>query len=301
MPITSYHTVDGRIIGESTDGVRTNYLPDALGNVIATVDETGEVVNTYRYKPSGALLSKTGAGADPKFMWTGTTGSRATGVTNAEQYNRHRHYGTGSGRWTSLDLFWPEEPGYSYARNNPTNFSDPLGLSAVVPSYNGHLEISPPRSCSDEPCNCQEAGAMYELKHKHCDEFLPPPALPGTKPGAYAFCCRGVTCHVLCPAGESKNPVIMKCLAAHEAAHCPEGSCKKDQIGPCTPKPGTGTECAAYMAGVRCLFTECENVLSDNCKEADSQRCYQCNVYLRNVCKPGWIPPGFMDKYCKGC
>jgi len=37
MPVTNYHTVNGRIRGESTAGVRTDYLTDALGSVVATV------------------------------------------------------------------------------------------------------------------------------------------------------------------------------------------------------------------------------------------------------------------------
>ncbi len=35
MAVTRYYTVNGRISGESTGGVRTNYLPDALGSVTA--------------------------------------------------------------------------------------------------------------------------------------------------------------------------------------------------------------------------------------------------------------------------
>ena len=33
----TYHTVNGRILGETAAGVRTDYLTDALGSVTATV------------------------------------------------------------------------------------------------------------------------------------------------------------------------------------------------------------------------------------------------------------------------
>ncbi len=81
-----YYTVDGRIIGESTGGVRTDYVHDAQGNVVATTDETGAVVNTYRYKPFGNLLATTGAGADPRFLWNGAQGTMATGMSVPSHY-----------------------------------------------------------------------------------------------------------------------------------------------------------------------------------------------------------------------
>ena len=64
MPTTYYDNVNGRLRGQVTAGVRTGYLTDALGSVTATV-QAAAVVNTYRYKPYGTQLAKTGAGADP--------------------------------------------------------------------------------------------------------------------------------------------------------------------------------------------------------------------------------------------
>jgi hypothetical protein len=75
MPTTYYHTVAGRILGETTSGVRTDYLTDALGSVTATVDASQNVINTYRYKPYGEQLAKTGSGADPRFRWVGAFGT----------------------------------------------------------------------------------------------------------------------------------------------------------------------------------------------------------------------------------
>ena len=103
MPVTNYLTVNGEIIGETTGGVRTDYLTDALGSVTATIDQSASVVNTYRYKPYGELLAKTGAGSDPVFGWLGSQGYVQTGRKYAEQYVRARHYSSTNGRWTSKD------------------------------------------------------------------------------------------------------------------------------------------------------------------------------------------------------
>lgn len=123
----TYHTVNGRILGETAGGARTDYLTDSLGSITATVNSSATVVNTYRHKPYGARLVKTGAGADPAFQWTGDSGGKPTGKTFAEQYNRARHYSAQIGSWGSRDrLLWGAQL-YCYAFANPTTFIDPSG------------------------------------------------------------------------------------------------------------------------------------------------------------------------------
>ncbi|RYG38344.1 hypothetical protein EON81_03920 [bacterium] len=128
MPVTSYRTLNGRMRGQTTSGVRTDYLTDALGSVTATVTDSAVVENTYRHKPYGERLSKTGTGVDPRFLWTGDTGSRSTGASHAEQYNRARHYGSEQATWTSVDTLWPSESAYGYVKANPTTKRDPGGM-----------------------------------------------------------------------------------------------------------------------------------------------------------------------------
>jgi hypothetical protein len=78
LPTTNYFSVNGQIIAEETGGVQTDYVTDALGSVVATVDQNAQVINRYTYKPYGGLLSKTGTGPDPKFRWVGSWGYRQT-------------------------------------------------------------------------------------------------------------------------------------------------------------------------------------------------------------------------------
>jgi hypothetical protein len=55
MAVT-YYTVNGEIIGEHTAGSsRLDYLPDALGSVIATVDQTLTLQSTARYARSNGI------------------------------------------------------------------------------------------------------------------------------------------------------------------------------------------------------------------------------------------------------
>ena len=127
MPVVNYHSVNGQMVGQSTGTTFTQYLTDALGSVTATVNGK-RVTNTYRYKPYGERLAKTGTGADPDFQWIGDTGSRVTGRSRAEQYNRARHYGTRQSSWTSVDQSWPVESQYHYVFLNPSNLIDPEGF-----------------------------------------------------------------------------------------------------------------------------------------------------------------------------
>lgn len=146
MPTTYYETVNGKIISQTCDGVYTSFETDALGSITATVDENGQVINTYRYKPSGALLAKTGIGEDPSILWTGATGSQHTGLKQAEQYNQHRHYSHHSG-WTSSDPIWPIEMPYVYVKSNPITHLDPSGFGIEFNNCDNHVMGSLKNCC----------------------------------------------------------------------------------------------------------------------------------------------------------
>ena len=55
-----------RYNGSNNIDVLANIGGANLGSVTATVNQSAQVVNTYRNKPYGVQLAKTGAGADPR-------------------------------------------------------------------------------------------------------------------------------------------------------------------------------------------------------------------------------------------
>ncbi len=127
MGVTNYYSAGGELYGESTNGVMTTYMSDALGSTIGTF-QAGAVVNSYVYSPYGKVISKTGTAADPRFLWNGKTQSRTTGYAYAEQYNWYRHYSSLCALWTSADVLWPDEAAYAYVDGAPVTWSDPSGL-----------------------------------------------------------------------------------------------------------------------------------------------------------------------------
>src|SRR5579871_1642648 len=152
MPVTNYYTVNGNLIGEkTTGGTRTDYLTDALGNVTATLNQSGQVVNTYRYKPYGTQLAKTGAGADPAFRWVGAQGYRQTGKKYSDVYVRARHYDSATGRWTTRAPLWPSQLAYVYVIDSPTTAVDATGMQP--PCDKNVLSHLPPNLCTYGPFN----------------------------------------------------------------------------------------------------------------------------------------------------
>jgi len=142
MATVNYFSFDGMILAEEAvggAGLRT-YGADALGSTVATYDNTGKTQNTYRYKPYGAQLAKTGTAADPLFTWVGSLGYRQTNRNYSDVYVRARHYSALATHWTTadplwpqqpatLDPFWPMEHAYTYALANPYTHADPSGRS----------------------------------------------------------------------------------------------------------------------------------------------------------------------------
>lgn len=128
MAVTNYFTVGGRILGEkTTGGTRIDYVRDHLGSVVATTDSAGATLNTYRHKPYGAQLAKTGVSSDPKFLWVGQRGYREAAFGST--YVRSRTFGKNISGWYSVDRKWKREAPYIYGNHNPITKIDPSGLA----------------------------------------------------------------------------------------------------------------------------------------------------------------------------
>jgi len=121
-------TVSGEIIAEKRNGVRSLYVPDALGSTVALLDNTQTITDTFSYFPSGTVASRTGTTATP-FQFVGTKGyhSDASGKT----YVRARILEPQKGRWLTEDpIGFGGGDGnlYRYAFDNPISWLDPSGL-----------------------------------------------------------------------------------------------------------------------------------------------------------------------------
>jgi len=174
-----FHSIGGIIIGEtSTGSPRVDYLTDALGSVTATVNQTAQVVNTYRYKPFGATLAKTGTGPDPSFGWVGTKGYRPTGNPFSNFYVRRRHADSTAGRWPTQDPIryaGREWNPYVYVGNSPVAVTDPTGLSADDELCAKWYNSSKWHSCRSQWNQCLHmCGGIGNVDHCCTDSWTSP-------------------------------------------------------------------------------------------------------------------------------
>ena len=113
------------------------FIADALGSTVAVTDPAGGVVTEYTYEPFGATTATTPGVPNP-FQFTGRENDGLAGL----YYYRARYYHPG------LQRFIAEDPIglvagtnlYSYANNNPVNFTDPLGLCRIEARFS-HLSL----------------------------------------------------------------------------------------------------------------------------------------------------------------
>ncbi len=120
-------TPDGQLISITSPSVGKHYyLQDNQGNIIGLISTSGARTATYTYDPYGAHHTATGTAAatNPHRYISGyldtSTGLYKLGI---------RYYDPTLGRFTQTDPTG-QDPHYTYARNNPCNYTDPTGQSA---------------------------------------------------------------------------------------------------------------------------------------------------------------------------
>lgn len=138
-----------------TDGTVRYYQTDALGSVMALIDENGIVKTQYSYDPFGnAAVS--GEASDNPFQFTGREND-GTGL----YYYRARYYSP------ELHRFISEDPigllgginKFSYVGNNPVSFIDSWGLSSLVLDQGGGtLSVYPGNADTQGPPQSFSAG-----------------------------------------------------------------------------------------------------------------------------------------------
>jgi RHS repeat-associated protein len=108
---------------------------DGLGSVRAITDSAGTVVETYQSDAFGVPLLTQGTSCQP-FQFTGQQQDPESGL----YYLRGRYYLPSLGRFISRDPLFGSMGGplslnrFSYVLNNPTNLTDPSGLSSTTPN-----------------------------------------------------------------------------------------------------------------------------------------------------------------------
>jgi len=127
-----------QVLGEVIGTTPYYYLTDIHGSVVAVVDGSGNVANTYKYDPYGNTLSSTGSIANP-FRYESGYYDGQTGLYKFGE----RYYNAVDARWTQLDPSG-KNPGYIYAGDDPVNLIDPSGTDftgclAAGLSYTGSL------------------------------------------------------------------------------------------------------------------------------------------------------------------
>jgi RHS repeat-associated protein len=282
-----YTNFAGMLVHEDRGGVETEYVPDTLGSAIGCLQ--GDATSlSYRaeYWPYGEIQAETGTNPSP-WGFVGLLGYLRDLVKLL--YVRARYYQPTYGRWLTVDPWWPVLPAYDYVLGLPVSLADPNGLSPI---------------CQPARCDCHKAcDDWMKSNPKLCGSDYPPPAPPGTKIGGFALCCDTVPCSCVCPGNPvRKNPITSKCFDAHEFAHITPGACASGYTGYPKNPPNTGTECAAQMAEIKCLWGECEgkNLISNDCFGATNSRCWLCKNMLKEVCGKNLVA-GFYEKYCARC
>lgn len=124
-----YTTVNGQVIAENRNGVRSLYLPDSLGSTAALIDNTQTLTDTFEYWPYGEVRTRTGTNTTA-LRFVGTRGYYSD--SSSKTYVRARTFDTQKGRWMTIDPIGfggGDSNLYRYVRNRSTTWIDPTGLN----------------------------------------------------------------------------------------------------------------------------------------------------------------------------
>jgi RHS repeat-associated protein len=121
------------------DGTNTGwYLTDGLGSLRLIANPSGIVLDQLTYDGYGNLLSESNATNGDRFKFE----AREWDSELRLQYNRHRYYDPGTGRWLSNDPLGFQSHDlnlYRFVNNQATTRTDPLGLFNINNALLGGL------------------------------------------------------------------------------------------------------------------------------------------------------------------
>jgi RHS repeat-associated protein len=141
MGVVNYTTLDGEIVSENRGGVKSDYLPDPLGNTVALLNDAQTITDTWTYWPYGEIQSHVGTSVTP-YTYVGTLGYR-TDVASNFIYVEARDLRPELARWQTADPLWPDERAYAYCSGSPVGLADPSGIKPTyTPPWMGNNRVN---------------------------------------------------------------------------------------------------------------------------------------------------------------
>jgi RHS repeat-associated protein len=187
MGTVRYTVIDGEVIAQERDGVRHQFVPDALGSTVALYDSAGTKTDTFGYWPYGESSERTGS-TNLQFRYIGVKGYYTTNQNRI--YIRLRNYNSLTSSWLERDrlndviikykyfvnsnrnvnsYYSRFSNVYSYCGNSPVSLSDPSGLSPAIGIAIGIIGLVIVGICADRASN--EIGFeahKFNDKYAHC-------------------------------------------------------------------------------------------------------------------------------------
>jgi RHS repeat-associated protein len=147
--------LDGSLarIDNSTGAVHY-YHADILGSVVALTNSSGGVSTRYNYSPFGTA-QVIGEDVGNPYRFVGKVYDPETGFI----YFPYRYYSDKLGRFVSEDPIRfksGEVNWYVYAKNNPINYVDPLGLNPVTKALKCLYGLRHCKECKEKMKDCTE-------------------------------------------------------------------------------------------------------------------------------------------------
>lgn len=142
------------LVLRDTSSERLYALQDALFNVVALTDDTGDVVERFAYQPYGEsepLDPDFASYSGTHYNWTYRFTGRELDLETGLQINRRRFYHQQLGRWVTRDpisYLGGSSNLYYYASSRPSILRDPYGLNPSIPaSVSSSIAFSLRQAC----------------------------------------------------------------------------------------------------------------------------------------------------------
>jgi RHS repeat-associated protein len=233
--------IDEPLIMEKA-GASFYYHADGLGSITDITNQSGGVIQRYTYSSFGEIESR----FDSNFVQPYTFTAREFDPETGLYHYRARQYDWRTGRFTTIDPLGFDSGSinlYSYVGNNPTNYTDPLGLFQWYgkwggPGYTGGQngswnEIDPSKALP--PIDKQdECYRQHDVCYGNCRDGSPcssirPPNCPAAdqRAGCFKDCDRKLSKCLTALRGDPSNNLSAIIAARLFARTNPASDCAR--------------------------------------------------------------------------